>query len=256
VDVFTVTRAQDGTAARTFTSGARVSLNLTAAVIAELVELDGTSATGTWPISISGVAASATAAVSSTTQAPGTSNTSIATTAFVAANSSPSGAINMWPTATPPLNWLICNGQAISRTTFATLFAILGTTFGVGDGSTTFNVPNYVDRMPIGSGNLYPANAQGGSRDAVIPTHTHTITDPGHSHAPPTDIYGLTGFVTGMLGHDGAIDGSSTVSPYDRTINNSNTATATTGVTVNSTGVSATNANMPPYLGIYFIIKT
>ena len=56
---------------------------------------------------------------------------------------SPTGSIIMWPLNTAPTGYLICNGSAISRTTYSALFAILGTSYGSGDGSTTFNIPDY-----------------------------------------------------------------------------------------------------------------
>lgn len=62
------------------------------------------------------------------------------------------GQIIMWPTTTAPENFLNCDGTAISRTTYAGLFAVLGTTYGVGDGSTTFNLPDLRGRSPMGSG--------------------------------------------------------------------------------------------------------
>ena len=52
------------------------------------------------------------------------------------------GVIKQWTAAQPPKGWLICDGSAISRTEYATLFAIIGTTYGAGNGSTTFNIPN------------------------------------------------------------------------------------------------------------------
>lgn len=54
----------------------------------------------------------------------------------------PPGAVMAFAMSTPPDGWLKCNGQAVSRTTYATLFSAIGTTFGIGDGSTTFNVPD------------------------------------------------------------------------------------------------------------------
>ena len=59
--------------------------------------------------------------------------------------------LRMWSTATPPTNWLICNGSAISRTTYATLYWVIWTTFWVGDGSTTFNIPDLSWRTAVGS---------------------------------------------------------------------------------------------------------
>jgi len=65
-------------------------------------------------------------------------------------NSGFTGEIKMWSTTTPPTNWLICDGSAISRTTYATLFGVVADSFGGGDGSTTFNLPNFKNRVPIG----------------------------------------------------------------------------------------------------------
>lgn len=61
----------------------------------------------------------------------------------------PAGAVFDWPKDTPPDGTLACNGQAVSRTTYAQLFAVLGTDYGAGDGSTTFNIPNYKGRVRI-----------------------------------------------------------------------------------------------------------
>jgi len=54
----------------------------------------------------------------------------------------PTGAVLMWTTNSAPTGYLLCDGTAVSRTTYAGLFAVTGTTYGVGDGSTTFNLPN------------------------------------------------------------------------------------------------------------------
>lgn len=63
----------------------------------------------------------------------------------------PTGGLMMWPTASSPTGWLLCDGSAISRTTYSSLFGVISTTFGVGNGSTTFNLPNYINRMPFGA---------------------------------------------------------------------------------------------------------
>ena len=177
------------------------------------------------------------------TMPTGTSNTAVATTAFVQTNSIPTGGLMMWPTASPPTGYLLCNGSAVSRTNFAALFAVIGTTFGVGDNSTTFNLPNYTNRVPVGAGGLYAAAATGGSKDAVVVSHTHTatVTDPGHSHQTGSTTSD-TGFVSVRS------TGTSGVA----------TSTATTGISVgiSTTGSSGTDANMPPYLAIFYIIKT
>ena len=64
----------------------------------------------------------------------------------------PTGAVMMWTTTTAPTGWLECNGAAVSRTTYATLFALVGTTFGTGDGSTTFNLPQTQRQVIVGRG--------------------------------------------------------------------------------------------------------
>lgn len=62
----------------------------------------------------------------------------------------PTGTVLMWPTSTAPTGYYICDGAEKSRTTDADLFAVVGTTFGAGDTSTTFNLPNYAGRVPLG----------------------------------------------------------------------------------------------------------
>ena len=155
------------------------------------------------------------------------------------------GFIQMYGAASAPTGWLLCNGAAVSRSTYATLFALIGTTYGAGDGSSTFNVPDMRDKFPVGSGSTYALNATGGSADSTLPSHTHTatVTDSGHNHT-----YLEPQFEDGGGGGESEIQNRST----------QNTSTATTGITVaNSTeGSSPTNTNLPPYRGINFIIKT
>jgi microcystin-dependent protein len=172
------------------------------------------------------------------TAAAGTNTTQIATTAFVLSNGSPTGGLIMWGTGTAPSGWLLCDGTAVNRTTYAALFAVISTTFGVGDGSTTFNVPNYTNRMPYGT----TVGATGGSANAVVVSHTHTITDPTHSHLET--YYSATGGGYGL--QSGPNDFQAT----------KQTGSSSTGITIDTAGVSGTNANLPPYLGINFIIKT
>jgi microcystin-dependent protein len=180
------------------------------------------------------------------TAAAGTNTTQIATTAFVLSNGAPTGGLIMWSTSTAPTGWLLCNGAAVSRTTYAALFAIVGSTFGVGDGSTTFNLPNYVNRFPIGVGSTAALAATGGSNDAVVVSHTHTATstDSGHIHPTPPNFYQSA--PNGFAGAGGA----------GQTYSATYTGYANVTTTVNTAGVSGTNANLPPYLGINFIIKT
>ena len=82
-------------------------------------------------------------------------------------SSNPVGTIQLWTTSTPTLNWMACNGAAISRTTYAQLFSVIGTTYGSGDGSTTFNIPDlrgkFVRGYDAGAG-VDPARVFGSSQ--------------------------------------------------------------------------------------------
>ena len=194
------------------------------------------------------------------TATTGTNTTQLATTAFVNASITANpgvltGSLLMWPTTSAPTGYLNCDGSAVSRTTYASLFAVVGTTFGSGDGSTTFNTPNYTGRMPYGA----TIGSTGGSADSIVVSHTHTatstVTDPQHQHLaldPNAGTYQNFAVQNGG-GAIGAV--------YNNTANGSlQTGKASTGISVattnTSTGVSGTNANLPPYLGINFIIKT
>lgn len=177
-----------------------------------------------------------------TGMADGSAATDAATVGQLASvNSVVTGTIQMWPTTSAPSGYLLCAGSAVSRTTYAALFAVIGTTFGTGDGSTTFNLPNYADRMPIGSGTIAASiGVTGGSKDAIVVSHTHSITDPGHFHS------------YGGVQSQGLENGNSILATGGTSYS---TNTKTTGISVNTTGSSGTNANLPPYLGINFIIK-
>jgi len=182
------------------------------------------------------------------------------------------GEVKMWATGTAPTGYLMCDGSLVSRTTYALLYSVIGDTFGAGDGSTTFKLPSFRDRMPIGAGATYSANTTGGSTDAVVVSHTHSATPSlSASHALT-----FTGEALGNHAHtlpmQSAFGSGSSVNPGGTTPSYGNstssvsagTPSGTIGgsisisgtVTNGSTGVSATNANLPPYIGIHFIIRT
>lgn len=97
----------------------------------------------------------------------------------------PTAAILPYGGASAPTGYLLCNGNAVSRTTYSALFAIVGTTFGSGDGSTTFNVPNLQQRFPLGKAASGTGATLGGTGGAIDHTHTgpsHTHTVAGHTH--------------------------------------------------------------------------
>lgn len=184
----------------------------------------------------------------------------------------PAGIIQMWPTTSAPTGFLLCAGAAVSRTTYATLFGVIGTTFGAGDGSTTFNLPNYTNRMPYGT----TIGATGGSADAIVVAHTHTysgstgtmsanashshsVSDPGHAHSFPSALAGgpnsgqiMRGDVLQATAYYGTNAAGTGIGINAADVNHTHSFSGTTS----SSGASGTNANLPPYLGINFIIKT
>ena len=194
------------------------------------------------------------------TVAPGTSGNVLTSngSTWQSVPALPSGTITMWPTGTPPTGWLLADGSAVSRVTYATLFTVITTTFGIGDGVSTFNLPNYTDRMPIGAGSTYAVAATGGSKDATLVSHNHTGTtdeNGGHSHSyvraftGNNNVMWHTDNTSGIAtGQDNFTGGS--VGAIEAVGNHSH------GFTTSTQGASATNANLPPYLGIRFIIKT
>ena len=99
----------------------------------------------------------------------------------------PTGTVQMFAGATAPEGWFLCNGQAISRTTYAALFKVIGTNYGVGDGSTTFNIPDFRESVPVGAGQWSTVTGQkkhtigthdiyglGDFKDDQFQTHTHS----------------------------------------------------------------------------------
>ncbi len=166
------------------------------------------------------------------TASSGTNTTQIATTAFVTTAVSaaiPSGGIIIWSGAANaiPSGWYLCNGSN--------------------------STPDLRNRFVIGAGSTYSVAATGGSKDAIVVSHTHTatstVTDPGHLHTIGTA--------------DGNFAAPSTypakrqdVSTADGSYNSGSQTTGITVATTNaSTGSSGTDANLPPYYALCYIMK-
>lgn len=182
------------------------------------------------------------------------------------------GDMKMSAVSVVPSGWLLCDGSAVSRSTYAALYAAISTTYGAGDGSTTFNVPDMRGRVPLGvgigtgggsSGTGAPA---GGSaltavalgtwkgeethlltgQESGIAQHNHGLTDPGHAHNQnPNTVLGSTGVGSQNINNNTALGGT--------------TGAATTGITINNianTNAASAHNNVQPATGVNFFIKT
>lgn len=157
--------------------------------------------------------------------------------------------------------FLWCQGQLVSRTTFAALFAAIGVTYGSGDGSTTFALPDMRSRSPVGAGQgtgltSRALGSTGGEENhtltvAQMPSHAHgaSVGDPGHAHTQIGNLIQYQGLKP-PSGNDAYALGSTTA--YGNT-----TANATNiSVSIAANGGSGGHNNMQPYLALNYIIKT
>jgi hypothetical protein len=151
-----------------------------------------------------------------TTQSAGDNSTKVATTAYVANNAIPSGGIIIWSGSSSaiPSGWYLCNGSN--------------------------GTPDLRNRFVVGAGSTYAVGNTGGTKDAIVVSHTHSVSDPGHSHT------------IGFQNH--TIDQNAGSAGLVRQ-GTSNTSTQTTGISISSTGDSGTDANLPPYYALCYIQK-
>lgn len=132
---------------------------------------------------------------------------------------------------TPPSGYLLCDGAAVSRTTYATLFAAVGTTYGAGDGSTTFNVPDYRGRFVLGVATAGTGSALAATGGAI--DHTHDVDIPSTATGVDTDVGGRAALIGGapnvaLFAHTHNVDPANTTS----------------------------TTNNPPFITAYWMIKT
>lgn len=191
-----------------------------------LTNKDLTSATNTFPTTL----------VTTTTSQAVTNKDLSSTTNALPPYVNPIGSVTLFAGASAPSGHVLCDGRALSRTTYATLFGIISTTYGSGDGSSTFNVPDLSGRVAIGVGTA--TGAAGATAHTLTQkggeeTHTLSVTEmPTHSHKIPGYVGGPSG-----SGWNWAGDGSTFTQD------------------ARSTGGDAAHNNMQPYLTMNYIIR-
>jgi microcystin-dependent protein len=199
-------------------------------------------------------------------------------------NRSEVGAIKPWTKTTAPAGYLLCDGSAVSRSTYADLFAVVSTTYGSGDGSTTFNVPQLQGKMPQGyDGNTYNLAGTGGANTVTVAvTNNQAATNANNQAVTVTGSISNTSLTTaqlashshtttgktiqGMEGLDnvnpGGITfpnanignaGSGTGHTHSHTLSGSLTGTVTTSLT--GTVTAAGTNSFSPFVVVNYIIK-
>lgn len=134
-----------------------------------------------------------------------------------------------------PTGWLLCDGSAVSRTTYSELFTVIGTTYGTGDGSTTFNLPDLRNRFMVGAGDEYELNDKGGEK-----AHALTVDELAH-HRHDMALYN-----SGYSQQSFSRDCITTNAWSDRW--------SLIGDYMDGVGRGQAHENRPPYIGINFII--
>jgi len=171
----------------------------------------------------------------------------------VAGASEEVGSIKSWPSVTPPPAWMLIDGSAISRTLYPKLFSLIGTSFGPGDGSTTFNLPDGRSRFILNYGqgaslSLRNLGDIGGEEQhiltlAEIVSHTHPIAAGQFSHTHPLPNFGV---------------GQSAGSGFGTWLNQPSTATGAATLPAGTAGASGgggAHNTMGPFLCLVYIIK-
>lgn len=157
----------------------------------------------------------------------------------------PTGSLQQFAGQTAPMGWLFCQGQAINREEYEFLFGVIGVIYGAGDGTTTFNLPDFRNRVPVGTGPTKPHGSTGGAE-----THTLTIQQiPSHAHNMNHSHSITGGFIAGQSG-----SGLGLVASGFGVINRA-TTNGHNGNTLSNGGSQAHN-NMQPYLSVHYMIKT
>jgi microcystin-dependent protein len=180
---------------------------------------------------------------------------------FVLRSAVPPGTMLTFGGNTVPAGYLLANGSAVSRAAYSALFSAIGTTYGAGDGSTTFNLPDargvFLRGLDNGRGldsgralGSYQADKFASHSHAVIDsTHGHALYDPGHEH-PTTGAFAGIGNVSGPLNNGGSYATGSNRS--DRTYTNAVVQNSSSNISLGNTGA---NESAPKNMATNIIIK-
>ena len=168
----------------------------------------------------------------------------------------PTGTIVPWSSSSVPTGFLECNGQAVSRSTYSALFAIVSTTYGAGDGASTFNVPDLQDNVAVSKSNNKALASTGGANTVQSTgnvggsTGSHTLVSsemPAHTHSGGASNVGRYNPTNQPSGQFLASAGGSTGSAGSDGGHSHNMSATFTG---DSTSV------LQPYLTVLYVIKT
>lgn len=179
----------------------------------------------------------------------------------------PAGFIGWHDSVTAPAGWLVRDGSTISRATYWRLFAELGTRHGVGDGSTTFALPNDVGRVPIGAGGAYGLGTQGGAASVSVGDHRHdfkiALMDANYMPTGPNAAMGAAGanyagaFKDSTGGWSGGTPDGALASATRNPGGTPSTATVSRMVSQGDTALAGAHSvsTVPPYTAYTPIIK-
>jgi microcystin-dependent protein len=206
------------------------------------------------------------------------------------------GTILPWSTASIPTGFLECAGANVSRSTYADLFGVIGTTYGAGDGSTTFGLPNLADNVPVGKSGTKALASTGGANTVSVTAAGSISSSTNTNTTTNINVTGNVGGSTGnatlstaqLASHSHSVprvtvrygQGAQIESAFSGTLSNANTNNAGSGsahshsmsATFSGSGNAASNSSssttsnfsgsavnpsvLQPYLTLYYIIKT
>ena len=166
----------------------------------------------------------------------------------------PAGSVIAWASGTIPNGWLEANGQAVSRSTYSDLFAIIGVLYGSGNGSTTFNVPDLRGRVVVGQDTSQTEfdslNEFGGAK-----THLLTVAEmPSHTHIQNAHEH-YAGHENDSLGGNWGPAGGSQRNMFSGATHGRNAVTTSSTATNQNTGGGGAHNNLQPYRVLKYIIK-